>query len=453
MNPVHLFRLTRLINRLLWPFLLLGMGVFWLVSRKSRPHFRERLGLSSPGRNATTTHRNTMRSRILFHLASLGEAHAAIPLINDLSQNHSLSLTTTTLSGRAALQRRFPDIPVSLAPIDLPDLWEPFLKSRGVSGIILFETEIWPVMLLTAYSLGIHVAVVNGRLSPRGADRMRRFGFLFRTLVKPMNPILVQSSSDRDRYILMGASSEQILVTGNLKWDLPDHPGDRDLSRHLEEWLRNGETSCLSNSGKPFRVLLSSVHPDESRKMLKAIRAKYSRPLHIILAPRHLDRLPEFRESLAQFQTVRERSLHHGSLSGRPDSILVSVLDTYGELRMLPSLCQMAVIGGTFEPVGGHSPVEAARAGIPLVVGPNIDHIRDLVQTLEEGGGILRLETTDDLPVWIERFMNSECDRLELGQRAKTVSEGQREARQKTHAGLQAFLLRSETGAEGRSRS
>ena len=426
----------------------------WLVSKKSRPHFRERFGLPSKDRGDTANLQKTTASRVLFHLASLGEAHAAIPLIDDLSQTRSLYLTTTTLSGRSALKRRFPDIPVSLAPIDLPDLWEPFLKSRSISGILLFETEIWPVMLLTAYFLKIPVAVVNGRISPRGARRMRWFGFVFRPLLKPMNPILVQSSEDRDRYCLMGASKGQVVVTGNLKWDLPDHPGDQELSRHLEEWLTEGEKELLSSSGKPFRVLFSSVHPAETRKLLEALRTQpgYSRPLHLIVAPRHLDRLQEFQESLAQFQAIRNRSKNRENGIEKPAPVLLSLLDTYGELRMLPSLCDLAVIGGTFEPVGGHSPIEAARAGIPVIMGPYIDHIRDLVLTLEKGEGVLRLETDDTLPVWIERFMSSESERLSLGQRAKLVSEGQMEARQKTHSGLLAFLEKTGKGSERRSR-
>ncbi|MHB1926961.1 MAG: 3-deoxy-D-manno-octulosonic acid transferase [Leptospirillum sp.] len=453
MDASRLFRMTRIINRLLWPFLLPIIGGVWFFSRKSRPHFGERLGLRSHEEPDRTIPGETRGPRLLFHLASLGEAHAAIPLIDDLSKRHSLYLTTTTLTGRTALKRRFPEIPVSLAPLDLPDLWQPFLKSRRIAGILLFETEIWPIMILSACASGIPVGMVNGRLSSRGMKRMSRFGFVFGRLVGTMNPILVQSPVDRDRFIRLGAVPDRVVWTGNLKWDLPEHPEDPSLSRRLEEWLTAGENDFLSANGKPFRILFSSVHPGEAREMLEAIlgRAGYSRPLHIILAPRHLDRMEEFRKVVSLFRASRFRSA-----SGKPSldatsPILLSVLDTYGELRMLPPLCEMAVIGGTVEPIGGHSPIEAAHAGIPLAIGPHVDHIRDLVLALEEGGGVLRIETSEELPDRIERLMGSEEECATLGERAKRVCEGQRGAHQRTLAGLRNFLERTVGNVEGQS--
>ena len=453
MDANRLFRMARIINRLLWPFLLPLIGGVWIFSKKARPHFGERLGLWSHEESGRTILPKSQGARLLFHLASLGEAHAATPLIDDLSKRHCLYLTTTTLTGRAALKRRFPEIPVSLAPLDLPDLWHPFLKSRRIAGILLFETEIWPIMLLSAYASGIPVGMVNGRLSSRGMKRMSRFGFVFGRLVRTMDPILVQSPADRDRFLALGASSDKVVWTGNLKWDLPEDPDDSVLSRNLEEWLTSGEKEFLSSNGKPFRVLFSSVHPGETQELMQAIlrKTRYSRPLHIVLAPRHLDRLQEFHKVVSLFRSHRFRS---GSGKQSPDSaspILLSVLDTYGELRMLPPLCEMAVIGGTVEPIGGHSPVESAHAGIPLVIGPHIDHIRDLVLALEEGGGILRIETAEELPDRIERLMNSEEERATLGERAKRVCEVQKGSRQRTLAGLRDFLERTGGKVEGLS--
>ncbi len=444
MDAKHLYRITRTANRFLWPFILPALGAIWLFSRSARPFFRERLGLRSKGEAGAIPPTIQGGAKILFHLASLGEAHAATPLIESLSRHQSLYLTTTTITGRAALQKKFPGIPVSLAPLDLPDLWEPFLKSRNISGILLFETEIWPSMMLCANAMGIPVGVVNGRLSSRGIKRMGRIKFLFRPLIGLLDPVLVQSATDRDRFLSLGAHPEKVILTGNLKWDSTKQPVHPDQLAHLEGWLSGGEIQLLNPDQKPFRLLLSSMHPKETELLLKAILAypEYARPLHLVLAPRHLDHIGEFQESFLLFPSYQTRS-GPGKQSGEPNStIFLSILDTYGELPSMPSLCQMAVIGGTLEPIGGHSPIEAAQAGIPIVIGPFIDHIRDLVQTLEEGEGVLRVKNPESLPPILERLMNSGEEAKWIGSNAREVCERQRGAQQRTLAGLEGFLLK-----------
>ncbi len=111
------FRIVRILNRLLWPPILPGLGFVWLFSPRSRPFFQERLGFGS----RKPSGRKIFSGTVLFHVASLGEAVAATPLIRALSENHSLVLTATTLTGREALNKAFQDHSVSLVPIDLPD--------------------------------------------------------------------------------------------------------------------------------------------------------------------------------------------------------------------------------------------------------------------------------------------------------------------------------------------
>ncbi|MHB1286342.1 MAG: 3-deoxy-D-manno-octulosonic acid transferase [Leptospirales bacterium] len=445
MDAKYLYRITRTANRLLWPFILPILGGIWSFSQSARPFFRERLGLRSKGETGTVSPPTLGGPKILFHLASLGEAHAATPLIESLSQHQPLYLTTTTITGRAALQKKFPGIPVSLAPLDLPDLWDPFLKSRNISGILLFETEIWPSMMLCANAMGIPIGMVNGRLSSRGLKRMRRFRFIFRPLIGLLDPVLVQSSTDMDRFLSLGAQPEKVILTGNLKWDSTKQSVHPDQLDDLEGWLGEGEKQFLNSDKNPFRLLLSSMHPKETELLLKAILAypEYSRPLHLVLAPRHLDRIEEFQESFLLFPSSQTRSGSRKQSMEPSAKIFLSILDTYGELPMMSSLCQMAVIGGTLEPIGGHSPIEAAQEGIPIVIGPFIDHIRDLVQTLEEGKGVLRVKNSESIPPILERLMKSGEEAEWIGTNARDVCERQKGAQQRTLAGLEYFLWKA----------
>lgn len=438
MTARTIFWIIRGINRLSWPLILPLLGGVWLFFPKSRLYFRERLGFSGADRDRISG------PRILFHMASLGEAHAAMPLIEDLSRKTPLVLTTTTLTGREALKKQFPDLPVSLAPIDLPDLWVPFLKSRKIAGILLFETEIWPSMLASALSLGIRVGVVNGRLSTKGFNRTRRFRTLFSPLLKAFAPVLVQTPLDAERYQILGVSPESIQIVGNIKWDIPD-PREGNKSRaDLEKWLRENENRVIPDRGIPTicRILLSSFHPRETGRLMEAFRG-WRHPsvrLHLVIAPRHLDKLEDFRQFLppgVSFRSGKNRDAFTASLEER---ILISFLDTYGELRELTCLCDIAVIGGTLDSVGGHSPIDSAAAGLPMISGPFVDHVFELVEILERKRALIRVKDAADVRTMVETLINTPSEREERGRNARMVFESMQGSRQKTLDALEVFF-------------
>ena len=434
------FRIVRILNRLLWPLILPGLGFVWLFSPRSRPFFQERLGFGS----RKPSGRKIFSGTVLFHVASLGEAVAATPLIRALSENHSLVLTATTLTGRDALNKAFPDHSVSLVPIDLPDLWIPFLKSREIRKILLFETEIWPSMVLSAFHLGVKVGIVNGRLSTRGVRRMNRFRRLFVPLFQLLDPVVVQSVLDQDRFRQMGALSRNIYLGGNLKWDIPDPRESVQEPEELRLWVQKVEEDCLEKNKKPFRLLLSSVHPEETKQILRTLEKEipFPRPLHILIAPRHLNRLEAFRSFLPKetwMQDRRERFISEERASKTLPMVL-SLLDSYGELRALTRFCDLVVVGGTFDPVGGHSPIDAAAAGIPLIVGPHTDHIRELVCDLKEGGGMLELNSPDLLSNVLRALMMDPEKTSKMGEDNRNVFSVRRGALVRTLSFLGPFL-------------
>ena len=421
---------SRLLHWLLWPFLLPAIGAVWIFVPRARPHFRERLGLAAgrPGQEPC----------LLLHVASLGEARAARTLIERLSARVPLVLTTMTATGREALASAHPGIPVSLAPLDLPGLWVPFLSSRRVRAILLFETEVWPAMILSARSLGIPAGIVNGRLSTRSHRRYRRLAFLVRPLFSFLAPVLVSEERDRERFQSLGVREEALAVTGNLKWDLAlAEPDDPRRIESLRSWL-NRQTPHSANS--PLLLAGSSVHPGEARRIVEACLAARQQGIriHPVLALRHLERLPELVASLPKMATPRLRTA--GPSPDDPDTLPVYILDTYGELGWLLGEADMVVVGGTLDPVGGHSPVEAAYHGKPLLLGPHQDHIAALVDPLRSEGATLELPDPSALEPALIGLARSPERRRIMGEAARRVFDRLGGPIDRTMAGLKPVL-------------
>ena len=455
MSPAVFLKIGKLLNLFLWPFLLLLLPLVLLLFPRARPHLRERFGLGAA--KASENARS-----ILFHLASLGEANAATPLIRALhGDGVPLILSATSESGRGALVKAFPDTPVTLLPLDLPGLWEPFWISRRVSRVILFETEIWPMMLLTAYSRKIPVMVVNGRLSPAGFSAMKRWRFFMKPLFSGLSGVLVSSSEDRDRYLEMGVKEDVLVVTGNIKWDmsLPESAPEA-LREDLSGWILRFEEACTRWKGEEervdpsigsfpeksyLRVVLGSAHPGETLRIVEALiqDPELSGHLHLLVAPRHLQRLPEFLQEASPLSRVnlqfrsRTKENRFPVSEGGP---IVSMLDTHGELRTLYSLSHLAITGGTFDPVGGHSPVEAASCAIPQVAGPFTDHVSSLIDRLVKGGGLFLEKDETSLVSRLRWFWENPVEREKSGEMAFNVFLSEQGALPRTVTFLREFL-------------
>jgi len=430
----------KLLNLLLWPFLLPLLGIVWLFFPRARPFFRERLGLARarPGREPC----------LLLHVASLGEARAAEGLIRKLSSRLPLILTTMTATGRNALASAHPDIPVSLAPLDLPGLWAPFLSSRRVRAILLFETEIWPAMLLSARENKIPVGIVNGRLSSRSFARYRRLSFLVRGLFADLSPVLVSGESDRERFLALGVKETALAVTGNLKWDLtPSGVSSPAAEKEILRWLGREATlpsatppSPSPKDPPPLILVGSSVHPEEALAIVDAclLARAAGTTIHPVLALRHLETLPDVLSRLPAsvcpvLRTRTEKNaggspggeIHSGAESGAGPApgLPVFLLDTYGELGRLLGEADLVFVGGTLDPVGGHSPVEAAFHGKPLLLGPHQDHIALLVAPLREEGAIREIADRKELLGALSELSSDRERRILMGEAARRVFE------------------------------
>jgi 3-deoxy-D-manno-octulosonic-acid transferase len=315
------------------------------------------------------------------HVASVGEAEAATPLLSALvEQRVPVIATALTLTGLARLRARLPRVRSRLMPLDLPGLIHRSLARAQVVVVVLVETELWPVLIHAARARGARVIVAGGRISDRSFPRYRLLRPFFAPLLRSMHEIGARSALDRERFIALGAPSERVSLVGDLKLDRAAAP---EPSRALVEALGAG----------PFLVG-GSTHPGEEEALLEAWRrlvAEGAAGLRLVLAPRHPERTADV------CKTVRRRGARVALRSEGAAEGEVVVVDSVGELASLYRLAELVFVGGTLAHVGGHNLVEPVQAGRVVVHGPYIQNQRTQADLLEPLGVLYRVENAAGL--------------------------------------------------------
>ncbi len=324
-----------------------------------RERWRPRFALSSE------------RPRIWIHTLSVGELQAAGVLLEGLASafpQYQPVLTVATVSGlkraRELWGERFPVYP---GPLHCPWVLERYLSALSPRIFLLVESDLWPHWLGMLRARGIPLIFVNAALSERSFRRLRRFRFLARWFYDPFSLILAASEEDRRRIAAL-ASGPQVLYLGNLKYDFP--PPER---REIE---------CLARRLGPFLsppvLVCGSTHPGEEEILLRAF-ARLGRGT-LILCPRRPERA---REVLDQARAMG----FSAALRSRPEAARVIVVDTLGELLALYGLADLAFVGGTLVPVGGHNLLEPAALKVPVTFGPEVESVASVARELRETGG------------------------------------------------------------------
>jgi 3-deoxy-D-manno-octulosonic-acid transferase len=323
-----------------------------------REGWRERLGAAP----------RFARAPIWLHVASVGELHAALPLADALERRgDGVLVSTFTPSARRLLARERPGRAATLAPLDHPWCAGRALARVRPRALVLVETELWPAWIRSAERTGVPVAVVSGRISDRSFARYAKLARYFGPTFARISAVGARSVVDRERFLALGAHPDRVVVTGDLK----SHAGAApEPASDLREAL-----------GPAPWIVFGSTHPGEEALLLDALGlAPELADVGVVLAPRHLRRAPEVLELCRE----RGRAVSLRSrLSGQPLAPGgVLVLDSFGELAGLYALARVAVIGGTFAPVGGHNPLEASRFGVPVLHGPSTEGMREAYASL-----------------------------------------------------------------------
>lgn len=393
--------------------LCLALPVVWLrlfVRARREPAYAERRG-ERFGRVPAHVGRDV----VWFHTVSAGETIGAAPVIRGLKSRlpeARFLVTTMTPAGSAQVLERLGDIvDHCYAPYDFPWAVRRFVRRVRPRALFLMETELWPNLIGATHATGASVSLINARLSERSARGYGRVRPLTRRVLTQLDQIICQYEDTARRFEALGAEPERLSVTGSIKFDLA-LPDDLDVGveRLREAWL-----------GDRRAWIAGSTHPGEDEIVLDAHRALSQRfpGLLLILAPRH----PARADRLAML--ARERGLQPAMLSagadggdaGTPD---VLVVDAMGRLIYLYGAADVAFLGGSLVPVGGHNPIEAAVHGIPLLMGPHRFNWTEIVRRFSDAQCLHRA-SRDRLAVIVGDLLADDARRRSEGQRARSV--------------------------------
>ncbi|MGB6545594.1 MAG: 3-deoxy-D-manno-octulosonic acid transferase [Candidatus Acidiferrales bacterium] len=388
---------------------------------------------------------------IWVHAVSVGELLAVLPLLRRLAERfprRRIVVSTTTATGQRLARERLPRADaIFYFPLDWRGPVRRAMAAVRPAIIVIAETEIWPNFLRAASERGVPVAFVNGRLSDRSYQRQRRAAsisprilgkFIRRVLAFPAI-YLMQSDADAQRLLDLGAPRERVIVSGNLKYDLPQ-PG----IGHLNTWL----SAELQRTQRGPVLLAGSLAEGEERPVLEAMSAierEWPRAL-LIAAPRkpqHFDSAARGIEASGRVVVCRsavDQSGHDagGSRLDTPSSVFL--LDSVGDLADLFALADAVFVGGSLVPMGGHNILEPAIAGRVPVFGPSMHNFKDIAARFREAGaGIEVVDATALAAVWAGLLRDPQ-ERERRGDAAKALVERYRGATDAAVDQLSALL-------------
>jgi 3-deoxy-D-manno-octulosonic-acid transferase len=404
---------------------------YWLLEFSR--HGKYRGGLAERlGRVPARISHQPDRQAIWIHAVSVGEVVAITGLVFELRRRfpqHRVVVSTTTATGQRMARDRFGEDSVFYFPLDLGFAIRPHLRRLRPQLIVLAETEFWPNFLRLAHQSGAKIAVVNARISDRSLPGYKRFRRIIGRILKHVNLFLAQTEEDSRRLQDIGVLLERILVSGNLKFDvpIPSPPAVVDKLR-----------LALEGSGAgPVLVCGSTLEGEESLLLQAFDNILVSHPRAVmILAPRQPERFAEVAELLRKLNT---RFWRRSLWRGEPISGGVFLLDSIGELAAIYSLADIAFVGGSLVPRGGHNIIEPAQYGVPIVVGNHTENFRDIIGLFQSREAV-RIVGPAELPLVLMELLSDDAQRAALGRRAAETLRSQMGATQRTIEALQRLL-------------
>jgi len=377
---------------------------------------------------------------IWIHAVSVGEVLAISRVVEELKAQlpgWRIVVSTTTDTGQELARQRFGENNVFYLPLDLPFAVRPFLQARSPKLLVLAESEFWPNLLHWARLSGAAVAVVNARVSDRSLPGYLRFRGLLQGVMQNVDLFLGQSAEDARRLVQIGAPAERVHVSGNLKFEV-NLPAKSDIVGQFRNAIQREDIG-------PVIVAGSTLEGEDALllEMFRSVATEYPGAL-LVLAPRHPERFDAVADLLTSSGICyQRRSQWDGS---KPIAGGVFLLDTIGELASLYEFADLAFIGGSLVPRGGHNVLEAAQFGKAILVGPHTENFRDIIDIFRRADA-LRVVTPQSLTPTVLQLLEDHDERAAFGQRAFEIMRAQQGATERTVNALLGLLSEHATAA------
>ncbi|GER93083.1 3-deoxy-D-manno-octulosonic acid transferase [Dissulfurispira thermophila] len=413
---------------------------------------KERLGLYK-----TTPHySNTPLPCIWIHAVSVGEVIASTPLIKKIKEKYTdadIIISTVTDTGQKVAQERIGNIAkVIYVPFDIPFAINMAVKKIKPSIFIIVETELWPNIIRIMRRNSIPVLLMNGRISEKSFNRYKIFRFFMQDVLNNINILCMQNELYAERMRELGADPNKIKTIGNFKFDTRP-------SSAVPEWtgiFRRQKTEDREQTNeRGFTIISGSTHRTEEDLILNAymkLRTDFPR-LNLIIAPRHPERFREVEELLKKkgLEYVKRSELHNSWFAESSESHRVSglqtsyqasgiiiLLDVIGELSSVYSVCDIAIMGGSFIEHGGQNPLEPAYWGKAIVCGPHMENF-PFIDEFYRTGSALKTDS-DSLYESLKGLLISPERILSMGNLAKELYEKNSGAADKAIAVIEKHL-------------
>ena len=405
--------------RMLWP-------------RRGKPHYGRRWVELLGGGPATPP------GALWLHAVSVGEVVAATPVIRRLRERfpaQPILLTTTTTTGADTARGLLADAMIhhAYAPLDLPGAVSRFLRRHRPTALLLMETELWPNQLAACGQQGLPVVLLNARLSERSCQRYARFSGLFRSLSRHLTLLLCQHNDDAARFARLGVARDRLQVTGSVKFD---------ITYDAQVWAAGEALRQQLGVQRPVWIA-ASTHAGEEEQVLDAfeqVRQQHPESL-LMLVPRHPQRFDE----VAGLCRSRGLAMVRRT-AGQPVTATTQVYlgDTMGELPVMFAAADLAFVGGSLVPVGGHNLLEPAALGRAALTGPHHFNFSDITAQLCARGAVQEVADAAMLAQTVSTLLGDPGARDAMGEAGQAVVQANQGALARTMMALEGVLYTEE---------
>ena len=386
-------------------------------------HFGQRFGSFTPEEAA----RLRAHPWTWIRSISVGETLVALKLAKALraaSPQIRIALSVTTSTGYALAEKEACDwLFVFYNPVDSRRAVRKVLDLLQPGRLVLVEGELWPNLLDACLQRDIPVMLANARLSPRSARRFAKAKTWTAPFFNLLRWVGIPDTEDGPRWESIGVPGGRLALTGSIKFDqeAASHPAVEPLRALLVQPGMTGNAPLL---------VAGSTHDGEEAWLVSRLpiwRQKHP-ALRLLIAPRHVERIPQLLRELAPLGA--KIKLRSALPSGDPWDVLL--LDTTGELQAWYSLATLAFVGKSLTAHGGQNPVEPALAGAPVVFGPHMENFEAVVRLLLQAGGAVQAGTPKELETVLCELLDDPMRRDTLGENALSALQVHQGAARKT---------------------
>jgi 3-deoxy-D-manno-octulosonic-acid transferase len=352
---------------------------------------------------------------VWFHALSVGEVLSVVPLVKEFCKRWPdipVFLTTSTMTGHEIALRQLKDTvtAISCFPLDLSPIINHYFKRVNPRVIVLTETDIWPNFLKATKDKKIPCLLVNARISDRSYKRYKLVKVWIKEIINCLSFVGAQRQEDAERFLQLGLRKEKLKIVGNLKFD-------KTLPKINKTIISNVKTALGILPKQPVWVA-GSTHHGEDEVVLRAHKALLNHYPErcLVIAPRHPERFDEVSKLALNMGLCAKRRSEHEE--GKWEVI---ILDTLGELAKIYAIADLVFIGGSFVPIGGHNPLEAALWAKPVIFGPYMFNFSEIAETMLKVGAAKQVKDRNDFLKSCFNFFEDPLAASNMGKRGRLL--------------------------------